>query len=707
MTYMFANTSRPHLCCRWRIGKSVVALLSFAIATVSSISLSQAQSINSAAKPIGYYEGEYVVTLPKRSSSNPSMFGMASSSALDRFGVVQRIHGETLLLSTHPASGSGNPVDHQSAFASLVGQEDLLCKELLSEGIVYSCTPNYQLKTVGVGTNDPYAGELWGLSAEQGVNVEGAWELSAGSQDVVVAIIDTGIDYRHPDLESNLWRNPGEVPGNGLDDDGNGYVDDVFGLNAISGVINPGDPFDDNGHGTHVAGTIGAKRDNGIGIAGVAPNVKLMGLKFLDGSGSGRLSDAITAIQYMVAMKERYGVNVVVSNNSWGGGGYSPALEEAIRAAYDAGILFVAAAGNDAFDVDLFPSYPSGYEVPNVVSVAALDSEGNLASFSNYGAETVDVAAPGVSIVSTLPGNQYGSYSVTSMASPHVAGVLALLYSLAPQLSVEGAIARLYESGRELVSLGVASDGVKLVATRRMPDAERALRDERSPVNPPYREESPCTYNFEVSNVQDLDRLDLSADGESVVNQVDEGAFVQVELPFEFPFLGKVIRSVYVSPNGVVYEREPRGVDYLPSFRAPNYAIAAFHADLIPKSAVQGVRVYRSVSKVTIAWISELYAMQGEGPASVRLTLYPSGQIVSSISFESARDGVTLSRIALGDPFQEPVVSPLGIVGVGGASSSSSSTLDLLNSQRSLVSSSQDEFNLRVEMNPTCGVEGG
>ena len=240
-----------------------------------------------------------------------------------------------------------------------------------------------------------------------------------------------------------------------------------------------------------------------------------------------------------------------------------------------------------------------------------------------------------------------------------------------------------------------------------MPDAERALRDERSPVNPPDREESPCTYNFEVSNVQDLDRLDLSADGESVVNQVDEGAFVRVELPFEFPFLGKVIRSVYVSPNGVVYEREPRGVDYLPSFRAPNYAIAAFHADLIPKSAVQGVRVYRSVSKVTIAWISELYAMQGEGPASVRLTLYPSGQIVSSISFESARDGVTLSRIALGDPFQEPVVSPLGIVGVGGASSSSSSTLDLLNSQRSLVSSSQDEFNLRVEMNPTCGVEGG
>ena len=202
----------------------------------------------------------------------------------------------------------------------------------------------------------------------------------------------------------------------------------------------------------------------------------------------------------------------------------------------------------------------------------------------------------------------------------------------------------------------MASDGVKLVATRRMPDAERALRDERSPVNPPDREESPCTYNFEVSNVQDLDRLDLSADGESVVNQVDEGAFVRVELPFEFPFLGKVIRSVYVSPNGVVYEREPRGVDYLPSFRAPNYAIAAFHADLIPKSAVQGVRVYRSVSKVTIAWISELYAMQGEGPASVRLTLYPSGQIVSSISFESARDGVTLSRIALGDPFQEPVV---------------------------------------------------
>lgn len=707
MLHIFADTVRSPLYYRWRAGRHTAAFLCFALSTLFPFAPSFAQHNNSEIMPIAYYEGEYVVTLPKRRASDTAMFGMASSSVLDGYGVAENLHGETFRLSVHPASGANNGLVQQSALGSLVVQEDLFCKQLLSKGIVSSCTPNYQLKKTGVGTNDPLASELWGLSAGQGVNAEGAWELSSGSRDLVVAIIDTGIDYNHPDLESNLWRNPGEVPDNGLDDDGNGYVDDVYGLNAISGVINPGDPFDDNGHGTHVAGTIGAVGGNEIGVVGVAPNVKLMGLKFLDSSGSGRLSDAITAIQYMVTMKEQYGVNVVVSNNSWGGGGYSPALEEAIRNAYDAGILFVAAAGNDGLDNDLFPSYPSGYEVPNVVSVAALDAEGNLASFSNYGAEAVDVAAPGVSILSSLPGNRYERYSGTSMASPHVAGVLALLLSIAPELSVEEAIVRLYESGRELLSLGEASDGNRLVATGRIPDAERALRNERSPVRPPDRDESPCVYNFDVSNVKDLSQLDQSADGESVVNQVDEGAFVRVELPFDFPFVGKVLRVVYISPNGVVYEKEPRGLDYLPSFRAPNFAIAAFHADLIPKSAAQGVRVYRSDSKVTIAWLSELYAMQGAGPVSVRLTLYPSGHIVSTISFEEARDGVALSRIALGDPFQEPVAAPLGVVGVGGASSSSSSTLDLLSAQRSLVSSAQDDYNLRIEMHPTCEAEGG
>lgn len=705
MTHISSDRHCSTLCDGRGFGGRFLTLTLASVLSLWTAYDGNAQRSHTRAGPIGYYEGEYVVTLPKQNSSMKRVSSMARASSLEKFGVLDKISDRTFRLSTHPASGTNTSVAEQSAFASFIDQEHAVCKELLSEGLVSSCTPNYQITISGVETDDTYASELWGLSAEQGVNAQSAWELSSGSQDVVVAIIDTGIDYNHPDLAPNLWRNPGEVAGNGLDDDGNGYIDDVFGVSAISGDDNPGDPFDDNGHGTHVAGTIGAIGDNGIGVVGVAPNVRLMGLKFLDGSGSGRLSDAITAIQYMISMKERYGVNVVVSNNSWGGGGYSPALEEAIREAYDAGIVFVAAAGNDGLDVDLFPSFPSGYEVPNVVSVAALDSDGNLASFSNYGAEGVDLVAPGVSIFSSLPNTQYGAYSGTSMASPHVAGVLALLYSTAPELTVEHAITRLYESGRELSSLGVSSEGGRLVATGRIPDAGRALRDERSPVEPPNRDGSQCTYSFDVSRIVNEEQLDVSADSESIVNQVDEGAFVRIDLPFDFPFFDKTIRAVYISPNGVVYEKEPRGLDYLPSFRAPNYAIAAFHADLIPRAAMQGVRVYQSESKVTVAWLSELYAMHDAGAVSVRLTLYPSGRIVSSISFEKASDSVSLSRIALGDPFQEPAIAPLGVVGVGGASSPSSSTLDLLRTQSTLVSSSQEEFNLRVEMIPSCGLE--
>jgi serine protease len=290
------------------------------------------------------------------------------------------------------------------------------------------------LQFLDATSNDPRFGELWGLHntgqsagvVDADVDAPEAWNTTVGSGEVVVGVVDTGIDYNHQDLAANMWRNPGEVPGNGVDDDGNGYVDDVHGWNAVA---NNGNPWDDNVHGTHCAGTIGARGDNGVGVVGVNWDVKLMALKFLSAGGTGTTSDAIEAIQYAVAMKNR-GVNLRVLSNSWGGGAFSQALLDAINAAAAADILFVAAAGNNSSNNDASPHYPSSYDAPNVVVVASTTRTDGLSSFSNYGATSVDLGAPGSDILSTTPNNTYSLLSGTSMATPHVAGAAALLLSL-------------------------------------------------------------------------------------------------------------------------------------------------------------------------------------------------------------------------------------------------------------------------------------
>jgi len=281
-------------------------------------------------------------------------------------------------------------------------------------------------------SGDPSFGSLWGLHntgqsgglADADIDAPAAWDVTTGSRSVVIAVIDTGVDYTHRDLAANAWRNPGEIAGDRIDNDGNGFVDDVYGWDFAN---RDADPMDDNGHGTHVAGTIGAVGGNGVGVVGVNWQVSIMALKFLSASGSGSTSGAIGAINYATRMKRDFGVNVVATNNSWGGGGFSAALRDAIAAGGREDILFVAAAGNEGTNNDATPHYPSNYADAAVISVAASDRVNRLASFSNVGATSVDLAAPGVSITSTLPGNRYGSYSGTSMAAPHVAGVVGLL----------------------------------------------------------------------------------------------------------------------------------------------------------------------------------------------------------------------------------------------------------------------------------------
>ncbi len=284
------------------------------------------------------------------------------------------------------------------------------------------CEPNLAYFT-SLTPNDPNYSLLF---ASQWMSLESAWDVTTGSPNVIALVIDTGIDYNHPDIAANMWRNPNEIPSNGIDDDRNGYIDDIHGINAIT---NRGDPLDDHGHGTHVAGTIGAVGNNAVGVAGVAWNVRLAGAKFLSSGGSGSLSDAVKAINYGITLRKA-GHRVLLSNNSWGGGGFSSTLAAAIEAAGKAGTLFVAAAGNSNSNNDVTAAYPASYSSDSIIAVASSTSTGARSSFSNYGATSVDIAAPGSNIFSTLTNNRYNYMSGTSMASPQVAGVAALVQSV-------------------------------------------------------------------------------------------------------------------------------------------------------------------------------------------------------------------------------------------------------------------------------------
>jgi serine protease len=305
--------------------------------------------------------------------------------------------------------------------------------------------PDYVVRLAAT-PNDPSYGSLWGLNNANDADIDApeAWDVGTGTGGTVVAVIDSGVDYTHPDLAANMWRNPGETPGDGVDNDTNGIIDDVFGADFAN---NDGNPMDDRDHGTHVAGTIGAVGNNSVGVTGVAWRTRIMAVKFLNANGSGSISNAIRAINYAITE----GASIL--NNSWGAGVYSAGLEAAIVNAKNAGAVFVAAAGNSGVNTDVTPNYPSNHNVDNVLSVAATDSNDNLASFSNYGATTVDLAAPGVSVLSTMPGGGYGWKSGTSMATPHVAGALAVYWDKNPTMTYTQVISSLLGSVDQKASL--------------------------------------------------------------------------------------------------------------------------------------------------------------------------------------------------------------------------------------------------------------
>ncbi|HVF54845.1 MAG TPA: S8 family peptidase [Pyrinomonadaceae bacterium] len=341
--------------------------------------------------------------------------------------------------------------------------------------------PNYIVQHQLVATDTYYTnGNLWGMYGDAttpanqfGSQAGEAWAAGhTGSATVYVGVIDEGIDYEHIDLAQNIWTNPFDLP-DGVDNDGNGYVDDIHGYdfanndNSVYDGVRPSD-YDTDAHGTHVSGTIGAPM-NGIGVVGVNWNVTIISGKFLN-PGGGSVADAIEAINYFVDLKTRHGINLVALNNSWGGGGYSQALHDAVIRAAKANILFTAAAGNGNLagigqNNDSKPSYPSNYNTTQgtstqtaasydaVIAVAALTKTGTLAKYSNYGITQVDLGAPGSGIWSTTPNNTLSSFDGTSMATPHVTGGIALYASTHPGATPQAIRSAILTSGVATSSL--------------------------------------------------------------------------------------------------------------------------------------------------------------------------------------------------------------------------------------------------------------
>ncbi len=365
-----------------------------------------------------YVEGEILVQY--RSSTNDTQ-----RDTMVRSRAAARLRSFGRLAVDHLKLPAGQSVDAAlAAFRAMPG--------------VVAAQPNYirhAIQNLGP-PNDPYwlDGSLWGL---QQIHAQDVWaNFTTGDGSVVVASIDTGVNYAHPDLAANMWRNPLEIPGNGIDDDGDGYVDDVFGIDVVS---HDGNPMDDQGHGTHTSGTIAAVGNNGLGVTGVSWNTRILACKFLDSSGSGTDAGAIECFDYITALRLR-GENIRVSSNSWGQSrGSDPpsaVLQTAIDAAGAAGIINIFGAGNDGTNNDVSPFDPASYSSDSIVSVASSSATDHRSSFSNYGATSVDLAAPGEDILSTYLGNGYETLSGTSMATPHVAGVAALLAEMNPSLSV-------------------------------------------------------------------------------------------------------------------------------------------------------------------------------------------------------------------------------------------------------------------------------
>ena len=434
-----------------------------------------------------------------RSDREPTPAELAAGFRFDR--LIAKPQNRLLAAPGFPARSAAalaaSRVTVQSTFSRLGGLQTLALDQadgtradletrlaaLQASGLYDYVEPDF-IRTTSRVANDPryVSGELWGLhntgqdggTADADIDAPEAWDLLTGAPSVVVAVIDTGVRYTHEDLAANMWTNPGEIPANGLDDDNNGYIDDIYGIDARN---RDSDPMDDHRHGTHCAGTVAAVGNNGKGVVGVAWQARIMALKFLSGSGSGNDTGAIECIDYAIANGAQ------ILSCSFGGTGYGQALRDVLIRARQAGILVIAAAGNDSENLDTDFLYPAAYQEDNVIAVAATDRNDQLADFSNYGQGKVEIAAPGVAILSTgrVSDQDYFLASGTSMATPHVAGAFALLRSRFPTDTPRQLVNRLQNSADRLPALnGKVQFGARL-------NLNAALRSTNNrPANDPF-----------------------------------------------------------------------------------------------------------------------------------------------------------------------------------------------------------------------------
>ncbi len=575
-----------------------------------------------------------------------------STKESGRRNVLKKVNG-----SYKDKNGNGkddrfeNILDGRLALVELKGDKkkdkakDALDKLKKHKGIEIEYACYNSILHAEVVPNDSNFSQLWAMNntgqtggtADADIDAAEAWDTTTGSKDIVVGVIDTGLNYNHPDLAPNAWVNPNEIAGNNIDDDGNGYIDDVHGINAITGT---GNPMDDEGHGSHCSGSIGAAGNNGIGVAGVNWNVSIIGMKFLDSGGSGTTADAITCIDYAIWLKNN-GVNIKVLSNSYGGGGYEQVMYDAVSAANDAGLLFVAAAGNDSTNNDSYPHYPSNYDVPNVLSVASTTHNDGLSYFSNYGATSVDLGAPGSDILSTVLGSSYSSYSGTSMATPHVAGAAALVLSVNNNLTPVEIKDLLMNSGDSISALSGSTLSGKRINLKNAVDLA-------PPPEPGYK--------ITVDN------------GAAIINQ-GETANYNLNFPSVMSYTGNVSLSAVAAPafnGGISFAPNPAVVDGTAVMTVTTSTATTVGDYSITVTGVSGsITKTASVNlKVRPEGTVEVY-LENNTPVTIP-DYYPAG-ITSTIdvaeSFEISNASVTvnITHTYIGD-LRVRLMSPAGTI---------------------------------------------